>query len=328
MNENPKVSVIIPVYNREHLVQRAIKSILNQTYDNLEVIVVDDGSSDNSEAKVIEIKDSRLRYLKNERNMGVSRSRNEGIKISTGEIIAFQDSDDESYPDRIEKELKLLMNSPEDVAGVYCGMELYDYNTGKKIADELNQADFRKNFKEGSYILTPGTGVLMLRKSVLEDVGYLDETIRAAVDVELAMRISRKYRFECVNEFLVKVTRDHDQIMGNQREQILAKEYMYEKHRDFLGKNLLYEECKQIANYYILTNNIKKAKSYAAKSLKYRLELKTILQFLGLIVAPSLVKNVFIKKYEGEIPLTSGLKRKPVKEKAKTNDMLMKKTLM
>lgn len=317
MSKNPKVSVIIPVYNREQLIQRAIRSILNQTYENLEVIVVDDGSSDNSESKAKEIHDPRLIYIKNERNMGVSKSRNEGIKISTGEIIVFQDSDDESYPDRIEKELELLINSPEDVGGVYCGMELYDYDTGKKIADQLNQADFRKNFKEDSYIVAPGTGVLMLRKSVLEDVGYFDETIRAAVDVELEMRILRKYRFECVNEYLVKVTRDHDQIMGNQRDQILAKEYMYEKHKDFIGKNLLYEEYKQIANYYILTNNIKKARTYAAKSLKHKFELKTVLQVAGLMVAPPLVRYVFVKKYNGEIPLTSGLKRKPPGKKFK-----------
>ena len=103
----PLVSVIIPVFNRKHLIQRSIYSVLNQTYKNLEVLVIDDASTDKTKEKVLEIKDSRLKYFRNEKNLGPSGSRNKGIKLSSGELIAFQDSDDEWINNKLEKQINL-----------------------------------------------------------------------------------------------------------------------------------------------------------------------------------------------------------------------------
>jgi len=97
MNKNPKVSVIIPTYNRAHLIGRAIQSVLNQTYQDFELIVVDDGSTDNTNEVIKEFsqKDKRILYIKHDKNKGGSAARNTGIKAARGEYIAFQDSDDE-----------------------------------------------------------------------------------------------------------------------------------------------------------------------------------------------------------------------------------------
>ena len=95
--KNPTVSVIIPTYNRAHLVGRAIKSVLNQTYRDFEIIVVDDGSTDNTKdiIKEFQKKDKRIKYIPYEKNKGGSAARNTGIKAAKGEYIAFLDSDDE-----------------------------------------------------------------------------------------------------------------------------------------------------------------------------------------------------------------------------------------
>ena len=308
MNNNPLISVIIPVYNRENLIQRAIKSILNQTYKNLEVLVIDDGSTDRTEEKVKELQDKRINYFKNERNKGVSIARNRGIKLSAGEIIALQDSDDESYPTRLEKQLKILLNSNDEVATVYCGMELYDSNSGEKIGENIKKVDFKENFINGSYFLTPGTGTLMIKKVIFDEIGYFDEKMYANVDTELAIRISKKYKIGFVNECLVKVYRYHPQIMSNAKNQILAKGIILEKHKDFLSSKILYGICKTIANYYILTNNKKKAKEYIKKSFKYKFKLKNLFQYIAIIFFPFLIQYVFNKKYKGQIPLSSGLK--------------------
>ena len=105
-----KVSVIIPTYNRGNLIINSIKSVLNQTFKNLEVIIVDDGSTDNTQDKVNKIKDSRIKYIKLYSNKGASYARNVGIKNATGKFISFQDSDDIFYPNKIEKQLKNIIN--------------------------------------------------------------------------------------------------------------------------------------------------------------------------------------------------------------------------
>ena len=103
------VSVIIPTYNRSNVILNSVNSVLNQTYKDLEVIVVDDCSDDETEIVLKSIKDQRLRYIKHEKNMGACAARNTGIDLAKGEFIAFHDSDDICRKERIEHELKALI---------------------------------------------------------------------------------------------------------------------------------------------------------------------------------------------------------------------------
>lgn len=297
---SPKVSVIIPSYNREHLIQRSILSVLNQTYKNIELIVVDD-SNDNTEQKVKEIKDERLIYLKNPKRMGVSAARNIGIKISTGELIAFQDSDDEWLPMKLEKQVNLLLNSPPNVGGVYCGQEYFDIKTGHKIADELTEIDFRKSYAEG-LLQTPPTQTVLIKKSVLDEVGYFDERLNAAEDTELAIRVSKKYDYAFVKEPLIRVAKNHDSLMGNAGNYLFAFELIYEKHKDYLSDKILFGLCKVLANYWILKGDFKKAKEFVKKSLKHKLDFTTVVQYLAINFAPPLLKFAYSRKYRDGIP--------------------------
>ena len=111
--KKPLVSVIIPTYNRKHVLTKAIQSVINQTYQSLELLIIDDGSTDGTEKAVKEFSDSRIRYFRYECNMGVAAARNVGVKEATGEYIAFLDSDDEWLEKKTAAQITALMNTGE-----------------------------------------------------------------------------------------------------------------------------------------------------------------------------------------------------------------------
>ena len=112
---NIKISVIIPTYNRETLIVDSINSVLNQTYKNIEVIIVDDGSVDNTQQEIDKIKDNRIKYIKLEKNYGAPNARNIGIKNAVGQLISFQDSDDILYPNKLEKQFHNIINKKSNL---------------------------------------------------------------------------------------------------------------------------------------------------------------------------------------------------------------------
>src|SRR5262245_19762108 len=116
MTESPKVSVVIAVYNREKYVRSAVDSILSQTFSDFELLVIDDGSTDGSIAVVQSHSDPRIRLIRNHTNFGVSATRNKGIQLARGEYLAFLDSDDWAYPDRLAKQIAFLDNHSEYAA--------------------------------------------------------------------------------------------------------------------------------------------------------------------------------------------------------------------
>ena len=124
--EFPLVSVIIPTRNRVEMLCRAVNSVLSQTFDNLECIVVDDESHDNTEKVINSFEDDRLKYFRHEKNKGASAARNTGIRQSQGEFIAFLDDDDEWLDEKLEKQVNLLENLPSKYGMVYCWMDYYD----------------------------------------------------------------------------------------------------------------------------------------------------------------------------------------------------------
>lgn len=112
MTATPKVSVIIPVFNAEDFVAGSIQSICNQSYRNLEILICDDGSTDSSVEKVGSLRDSRIRFVRNEQNIGYLRTINKLLSLTTGEYIAFHDADDLSHPRRIELQVNYLQRHP------------------------------------------------------------------------------------------------------------------------------------------------------------------------------------------------------------------------
>ncbi len=200
----PRVSVIIPTYNRAATLPRAVASVLGQTMADLELLVVDDGD-DGTEELVAGFRDARLRYVRNTGRKSISAARNLGIRLSRAPLVAFQDSDDEWLPRKLEVQTARLRSLPDRVGLVYCarwrvgldGRVSKDYPTIVAAADDA----FRR-------VLDPrvriGPQTLLVRREVFEAVGGFDEDLRAVEDREFYVRAARAFRFDYVPELLVR----------------------------------------------------------------------------------------------------------------------------
>lgn len=204
----PLVSIIIPTRNRAKLLERALKSVLAQTYPNFECLVIDDASSDNTRDLVKSFTDERIQYIYNERHSNVSGARNVGLRISTGEFIAFLDDDDEWLPAKLEKQVNLFANLPARIGMVYTWMDYYD-SAGKVIT---RHHPVLKGYVF-PYVLDEqrlgGCPTLMIRREVFEALGGFDEKLPRGNDGDFIRRVCLKYHVEYVPEVLVMVHVGH-----------------------------------------------------------------------------------------------------------------------
>jgi len=206
---NPLVSVIIPTYNRAALVPLAIQSALNQTHQNLEIIVIDDGSTDNTKEAVESIaeQDSRVKYLRHDTNKGVAAARNTGIMQARGEYIAFLDSDSQWMPEKIQKQLKVFHEGSQELGLVGSGrINVGGKHSGKKWIPNAF-GDIYKKFLRGN-CYPGGPPEIVIKKQCLEKVGLFDERLLCYEDIDLYIRIAKCYHFDAVTEPLVEIDFD------------------------------------------------------------------------------------------------------------------------
>lgn len=204
----PKVSIIIPTYNRADLLPRAIASILAQTFRNFELIIVDDGSTDDTPEVVnkFQEKDNRVKYIRQENSGGAARPKNTGIKNAAGEYIAVLDSDDEWLPEKLAKQLNLFekFNNP-NLGFVGCHAFIVNKKPdGQNIfkIPSYRKSEFLEKILHRDY-LGSGSGI-MYKKSVFDDIGFFDENLKSGQDWEMRIRLLQKYDFEAVPEPLIK----------------------------------------------------------------------------------------------------------------------------
>ena len=197
-----KVSVIIPVYNKQDYIKRTINSVLNQTYKNFEIIVVDDGSTDNSLKAIKQIKDKRIKVFA-QKNLGVSNARNKGIKQAKGNYIAFLDADDEFLPKYLETIAKLIIKYPGNSFFGTAFKKIFN-NNKKDICTFSTKKDFIiKDFisaladNEKFFVHISS---VVIKKEVFNEIGYfyshsLKFLLGATIveDFDLFIRIAYKY---------------------------------------------------------------------------------------------------------------------------------------
>jgi len=215
--KKPLVSVIIPTFNRKRLIKKAIESVLNQSYKNFELIIVDDGSTDGTEGfiKKLSRKNKKIRYIKNKHKKGLPGARNQGIEISKGEFIAFLDSDDEWLKHHLKDSINTLRKYNLDA----CASLLYEKLDNKihkvrekhlkKAVDYCNPISkenfyiFNKKLAEFFIIdktmLVASADILVLRKSILDKIGSFDESLLTSEDTELSFRLYLNSNFCWIN---------------------------------------------------------------------------------------------------------------------------------
>lgn len=214
------VSVIIPTYNRADLISDAIDSVLNQTYSDYEIIVVDDASTDNT-AEVVNRYGDRVHYEVHAHS-GASGTRNHGLRAAHGRYIAFLDSDDLFFSTKLEKQIALFEQHPE------LGMVYSSYtsaNLEKKPLDEHPAGVYKNGYQELLTGCTIATPTVMVRRDVIDQIGMFDEELLIADDIDLWSRIFRYYPIEPIHESLALV-RLHEGSMGRDPEWILNS-YMH-----------------------------------------------------------------------------------------------------
>lgn len=199
----------MPAYNSEKFIGKAIKSILNQTYKNYEFIIIDDCSTDKTldVIKKYSAKDKRIKFEKNKKNLGIAGNRNRLIELSRGKYIAWQDADDLSIKERIEKEVSFMEKNPS--VGI-CGGFLECFNR-KGVSGiryySPNDIYLRKHIFRMSPVAQPSS---IIRSNVIKELGKYDVSLSSAEDLDMSFRIGSVSKFANLQEIVLKY-REHDQ---------------------------------------------------------------------------------------------------------------------
>ena len=198
MNVIPQVSVVIPVFNGEQTIKRALDSVCAQTFSNLEVVVVDDASNDRTSDIVAQYACDRLTIIRSPENQGAGAARNIGIAQARGRWVAFLDADDAWKPAKLEKQIALLERSKKSVAACATGYDLEKDGRRQGITLNLTPERFRSDILFGCTI-SPGS-TLVVERYVFDEIGGFDENFRRLEDWDWLLRFSERYDMEFVPE--------------------------------------------------------------------------------------------------------------------------------
>lgn len=241
-------SVIIPLYNKEKYIQKAIKSVLNQTYKNFELIIINDGSTDNSLMIGQQLSDYRLRII-NQPNLGVSAARNNGVRLAKYNNIAFLDADDWWDSNFLEEMYKLIIDYPD--AGLY-GCKYNKVKNGKLIPSQIG---LESNFSAGyinyfevyakTFWVPINCTFAIIKKNVFDDFGGFDVKLKFGEDFHLWVRVALKYQVGYLNKNLAYSNQDVD---VNQR--ALGADKLYNKKTHYIF-NLSFLDDAELENHQL-----------------------------------------------------------------------------
>lgn len=238
-NAMAKVDIIIPAYNSAHFLAEALESVAAQTFTDWQIVLVDDGSTDNTPEVVAPFQQrfgEKLRYIRQE-NRGVSAARNRGIRSATSEFVAFLDADDIWLPRRLEYSLSTLEDRP--TAGLCYGL-LTRIDSKSVPLDTWHGNDAHVEGRIARYIYTREVELPCLtvtaRRRCIEEAGYFDESMRATEDRDLWLRIARRYEVAFVPEVLALYRISIGSASAN-------PDRMFEAQKDFIHKHYGQPEC-------------------------------------------------------------------------------------
>jgi glycosyltransferase involved in cell wall biosynthesis len=226
------VSVVIPTRNRPRHVARAVRSVLAQTFSDLEILVVDDASTDDVGAVLAPLADARVRVLRHDRRRGACAARNTGIDAARGRFVALLDDDDEWMPGKLAAQVARFASTPE-IGLVYCGVEVVSEATG-----EVQRRSLPKGAPLTYADLLRSTGfgasAAVVRRECFAAIGGFDETLAGAQDRDMWLRIAKRYRLDYVPDALVRWYIHGEQITTDLGVKITARRQLLHKYADDL----------------------------------------------------------------------------------------------
>jgi len=232
--DQPQVSIIMPTYNRANTIVRAVESILAQQWKDFELLIIDDGSTDNTQSLIETVKDSRIKFIRMPENGGAAVARNKGIELAKGNFIAFQDSDDQWHQDKLQRQMNALFNTPENIGFVYCDM-LHVINPDQppiiRHAPILSDGEIidAKQKEYSPYGI--GQISIIVKATCFKTVGNFDITFPRFIDLEFFIRLSKRYQGVYIPESLATCYRQ-DGISANPRNGAIARTLLLKKYHN------------------------------------------------------------------------------------------------
>ncbi|MEX1013807.1 MAG: glycosyltransferase, partial [Candidatus Paceibacterota bacterium] len=220
------------------LLKEAIDSVLNQTYQNFEVLIVDDYSSDNTEKVVRSYKDTRVKYFLNKRSKGAQGARNTGLSVAKGEWVALLDSDDVWLPAKLEKQVEYLKNAGKAI-GLSTGKADYDFESQRILKPQIPQ---KSNYTTEDLIYKNylgGFSTFLFKKEKALEIGGFDESFSALQDRDFYVSLSTKGELHILKEVLAYIRiNNNDRITLNFNFKLSGSENFYQKHNKLIKKDL------------------------------------------------------------------------------------------
>ncbi|OGZ42308.1 MAG: hypothetical protein A3C80_00545 [Candidatus Ryanbacteria bacterium RIFCSPHIGHO2_02_FULL_45_43] len=290
--KQPKVSILLPSYNRAYLLPFTIENILEQTWKDWELIIVDDGSLDNTDEVIKNFDDRRITYIKHQVNAGEAAARNTALAAARGEYIANQDSDDEWFPEKLEEEVYLLDRSPARVGAVYSSFHKTLFDGSEEIVPSAihhqKEGNLVNTFLRSDFYITGQA--LLIKKECYKNVGGYDEKLRVLNDAEFLIRLASQYEFVHNPHVRVRIKRFEDSISRNFKMRLVSREYILHKHEDLFKKfpDSFARYSYRIGHTHALLGNTDKARMYLRKAFVFSpLHIKYIAAFLLSLTASS-----------------------------------------
>lgn len=275
----PLVSVVIPTYNRESSIKDSLESVLRQTFTDFEVVVVDDCSDDDTLSVLAEIKDPRVRVLRHSANRGAGAARNTGVRAAQGTFVAFQDSDDEWLPRKLEKQLLALERFDATAIGVYCGMIVLLTPlcaNGDSVAlqyrpflkDFPMEGDLKTSLLRGLSLIS--TQTFVVRRDAFLECGGFDETLKALQDWDCVIRVADYGPIAFVPEPLVIQRFSPNSLTHSAPNRVQAMRTILEKYRHEFGAlpTALSGHYYRLAGGYRRLGEFSHAQTFFLQSLK------------------------------------------------------------
>ncbi len=294
----------MPNYNYGKYLKETVSSVLNQTYKNIEVLFLDNASTDNSLEVINSFHDKRLKIYKNAKNIGYSKNVNKGIKLAKGRYITIYHSDDIYNKRIIEEEVEVLEKNPT-AAGVFALSKIID-DKGNLITSYSLPFDYNKSIftgdknkflplllKHGNFFVCPTS---MIRKKVYDDIGLYTLEYKIIEDFNMWLRILEKYSLSIINKCLIKYRRHEKQetiddinIYNNTKKYISADHYLYDYYIKGkpvkVDRKIISDILFKIGYAYLFKNDLKNAKKYFWMSIKkYPLHLRYIKTYIKRII--------------------------------------------
>ncbi len=265
---NPLVSVVITTYNRPALFKKALKSVLEQTYTKIEVIVVEDGSIGDIESWLRDNNMNHVKYFRHDKNQGLSAARNTGWKLAKGEYVAFLDDDDEWLPERIELGVKVAESCSGAVQLFYCGTIVVDEAEGVIIYCTPNiRGKLLEPLMAG---WTPPPSTMFFRSTALQTIRGFDENLISAVDHDIWMSCAvARFEVEFVPEYLVRIVSRplQERMTFDPKNRIVGVKGFMSKWRDEIEQALGPQGYRNFYNRY-LSREYSKFGKYAIQANK------------------------------------------------------------